>query len=234
MKKLGIVGGLGPASTIDYYKGIIEQYTKAFGNDNYPAIVIDSVNMKEIVERIALYDYEGVAECISKSIACLEKAGAEFAAIASNTPHIAWKYFEEQTTIPIISIIQETCHDIKEKQYRKVLIFGTKYTMKNGLYSDALTEYGLNWVLPSEEDIEILGNIIYPNLENGVVIPEDKQHMIEIAETYIEKFGCDSLLLGCTEIPLMIKEGEVSVPLINTTQIHIDALAKLLIQGHKR
>lgn len=228
MKKVGIVGGLGPASTIDYYREIIDNYRKVNGDDNYPEMVIDSINMGELVKNIETQAYEKVADQLLKSITNLKNAGADFAAIASNSPHIVWDMIEDRTPLPLISIIDAACDHIISRNYKKVLIFATKFTMRNGLYSKALSARNLGWVLPNEEDIETLGNIIYPNLENGIVIEEDKHKMIVIAEKYIEKYGADSVLLGCTEIPLMIKSGDVSVPVINTTRIHIQKICDML------
>lgn len=230
MKKVGIVGGLGPASTIDYYRDIIDDYRKIYGDDNYPELVVDSINMSKVVEKIVEKDYESVAKQILLSISNLKNAGAEFAAIASNTPHIAWDLIKNESPIPLISIIDATCDYIIENKYKKVLIFASKFTMKNGLYNAALSARGIDWILPEEEDIEILGDIIYPNLENGIVIAEDKEEMIRVAEKYIKQYGADSLLLGCTEIPLMILPGDVSVPVINTTKIHIDRIGKKLVE----
>ena len=230
MKKVGIVGGLGPASTIDYYRDIIEIYRKVYGDDNYPEIVIDSINMSDIIGGITNNDFDRVATYLLHSISNLEKAGASFVAIASNTPHIVWDRIVNKASIPLISIIDATCNYIVRKNYSKVLIFATKFTMKNGLYSDALSKIGIDWILPKEEDIEILGDIIYPNLENGIVIAEDKVRMIQIAEKYIKKYNADSILLGCTEIPLMIKPNDVSVPVINTTEIHIERICEVLMQ----
>ena len=110
------------------------------------------------------------------------------------------------------------------------MVFATEYTMKSGLYSDALSKIGVTPITPDKTDMKEIGDIIYPNLENGIVIEKDKKRMVEIAERYIGNHTADALLLGCTEIPLMIKEGDVSVPTINTTQIHIDAIMKLLLE----
>lgn len=234
MKKVGIIGGLGPASTIDYYREIIDGFRKVKGDDQYPEIVIDSINMGELVSGIEAYDFSSVAGQLQKSIANLERAGASFAAIASNSPHIVWDLIKDKTPIPLISIIDATCDHIINHNYNKVLIFATKFTMKNGLYSNALSGRNVDWILPDKEDIEILGDIIYPNLENGIVIETDKYRMISIAEKYIKLHGADSLLLGCTEIPLMIKPGDVSVPVINTTEIHIEKICDTLLElDHK-
>ncbi|MEA4926995.1 MAG: amino acid racemase [Syntrophomonadaceae bacterium] len=230
MKKVGLVGGLGPASTIDYYREIVEIYRKEKGDDNYPAIVIDSINMGELVRGIESQNFNDVARQLLNSVANLAQAGASFAAIASNSPHVVWDLIKDRASIPLISIVDATCDRIIRQNYNKVLIFATKFTMKNGLYSTALSKRNINWVLPNEEDIEILGNIIYPNLENGIVIEQDKQKMVGIAEKYIKQHGADSILLGCTEIPLMIKPGDVSVPVINTTEIHIEKICAMLMR----
>lgn len=229
MKKVGIVGGLGPASTIDYYREIIDDYRKVNGDDNYPKIVIDSVNMGELVGNIETHNYSSVAKQLLESISNLKNAGADFAAIASNSPHIVWDLIKDKTPLPLISIIDAACDYIIKRDYKNVLIFATKFTMRNGLYNKALSERNIGWVLPDETDIETLGNIIYPNLENGIVIEEDKRKMIGIAEKYIGKYGADSVLLGCTEIPMMIKSGDVSVPVINTTEIHIEKISSTLM-----
>lgn len=230
MKKVGIVGGLGPASTIDYYRDIIQIYRDAKGPDYYPEIVIDSVNMTELVQGVINKDDQAVVDLMRNSIHNLEKAGADFAAIASNTPHIVWDKLIGHVHIPVISIIEATCEYIKRQNFKKVLIFAAEFTMRNGLFSNALTRNNIDWVLPNDEDISTLGQIIYPNLENGIVIEKDKIKMQQIAEKYIVRENADALLLGCTEIPLMIKAGDVSVPVINTTQIHIDAICKELLR----
>ena len=111
-----------------------------------------------------------------------------------------------------------------QNDFKKIVVFATAWTLKSGLYATALQNAGITPIVPKAEDLELLGNLIYPNLENGIVIPEDKEKTIALAEKYIKENSVDSLLLGCTEIPLMIKENEVSVPVINTTKIHIKAI----------
>ncbi|MDW7657003.1 MAG: aspartate/glutamate racemase family protein [Bacillota bacterium] len=104
------------------------------------------------------------------------------------------------------------------------------FYLKNGLYSNALSGRNIDWILPDEEVVDMLGDIIYPNLENGIVLESHKNQMIAIAEKSVKRYGADSLLLGCTEIPLMIRPGDVSVPVINTTEIHIEKICNTLLQ----
>lgn len=228
--KIGIVGGIGPMSTIDYYRDIIEQYRERSGKDEYPDIVIDNVNMPELIKAFSKNDEYKVTKIILTAIHHLKAAGADVVAMASNTPHILFSEIEKQSSLPMISIVDSTCDYIVEKNYKKVIIFGTRFTMESGLYAAALKELGIETITPSSEDIEALHGIIFPNLENGIIIPEDKEKMIAIANKYINEFQGDSLILGCTEIPLMIQEGDIDIPLINTAQLHIEAIVNYCFQ----
>ena len=224
MKKIGLVGGLGPASTVDYYLGLVEKHRSVHGEDNYPQIVIDSVNMHEVTKAFAGSDYDGVAEIILKSLHSLKNAGAEIAAVTANTVHIAWDCFAGKSPFPLVNIVDVTADYIANQGYKRVLVLGTEFTMKSGLYGKSLSERGITPIVPSGEDIKRISGLFFPNLENGIVVAEDKRKMLAIAGSYIRAEKADALLLGCTELPLMIKDGDVSVPLVNTTEIHIDAV----------
>ncbi len=226
MKKIGLVGGLGPASTIDYYTGLIDKTKREQGQTVYPEIVIDSVNMtlhdKALVEK----DYDRLSEYLIDSLENLKAAGAEIAAITANTEHIIWDMVCERFPLPVVSVVDAAINEIKKNGYKRVLVFGTVFTLKSGLYDNALEKNEINAIIPTDNDAEQIGKLIYPNLENGIVIPEDRQKLIEIAEQYIEKYNTDAMLLGCTELPLAIKPGDVSVPVLNTTSIHIEEIYK--------
>ena len=224
MKKIGLVGGIGPASTVDYYLGLIERYRAQFGDDRYPEIVIDSIDMHEMIDAFGQNDYDKVAEMLLNSVENLKAAGATLAAITSNTPHIVWDKVLDKFSLPCYSIVEAAVEAAKQNAFQRVLIFGTEFTMSSGLYDKAFDKAGIHPVVLSKEDQLAIGHIIYPNLENGIIIPADKEKMIAIAEKYIQTENADALLLGCTEIPLMIKAGDVSVPIIDTTQIHIDKI----------
>lgn len=227
MKKIGLVGGLGPASTVDYYMDLVKLCHENFGENVYPRIVIDSVDLGIHTEYFNKQDYKTIGDFIYESLVVLKNAGAEVAAVTANTEHIAWDYVKDRLPLPTISIVDATIAEIKRKGYKRVLTFATSWTLQSGLYEKAILEAGITPVVPNKEDQIILGNLIYPNLENGIVIPDDKVRMITLAEKYIKENDADALLLGCTEIPLMIKEGDVSVPVIDTTQIHIQAIFEM-------
>ena len=224
MKKIGLVGGIGPASTVDYYLGLIERCRAEFGENVYPEIVIDSVSLTTATDFLAQNDFDGNAQLMLKSLAGLKAAGAEIAAITANTEHIVWDRISDKFQLPVVSIVEATAAEILRKGYRKVLILGTIFTMKSGLYEKPLAERGITPILPTDEDKEKISNLFFPNLENGIVVPEDKVKMLEIVGRYVREKGADAVLLGCTELPLMIKEGDLDVPLLNTTQIHLNAI----------
>lgn len=224
MKKIGLVGGIGPASTVDYYIGLIEKCRAEFGENVYPEIVIDSVSLAEATDFFAQNDFDGNARLMLKSLANLKSAGAEIAALTANTEHIVWDRFSDKFEIPVVSIVEATADEILQKGYKKVLILGTIFTMKSGLYEKPLSERGITPIVPTDEDKEKIANLFFPNLENGIVVPEDKAKMLEIVRKIARENGADAVMLGCTELPLMIKDGDLDVPLLNTTQIHIDAI----------
>ena len=151
-------------------------------------------------------------------------AGAQIAGICSNTPHIVWDRIKNSLELPTVSIVDAAINEMIHNGYQRVLIFGTVFTMKSSLYRDSLLERDITPVIPTDEDKEVIGGIIFPKLEQGIVDPIDKEKMICLAEKYIKEQKADAMLLGCTEIPLMIKEGDVSVPVINTTTVHEKAI----------
>lgn len=224
MKKIGLVGGIGPASTIEYYLGLIRKCQKELGKNVYPEIVIDSVNMTQHDEAFREKNYDKLCEYLIVSLSNLKAAGAEVAAITANTEHIVWDMICDKTPLPAINIVEAVVKTIKDRKFKRVLVFGTEFTLQSGLYETALLKNGIIPIIPANEDIMVIGKLIYPNLENGIVVKKDKARLIELAEKYIIRENADSLLLGCTELPLAIKENDVSVPILDSTEIHINEI----------
>lgn len=230
MKKIGLVGGIGPASTVEYYLGIIKKCRIEQRGNVYPEIVIDSVNMLQHDKVLAENDYDKLAHYLLRSLSNLKAAGAELAAITANTEHIVWNMVHSKFPLPVISIVEATIREIKRKGFKNVLVFGTMFTLKSRLYENALNNQGITAIIPSGNDISTIDSLIYPNMENGIIIPADKQKLVKMAEKYISEKDADSILLGCTELPLAITYCDVSVPILNTTEIHINEIYRRATQ----
>ena len=171
-------------------------------------------------------DYYLIGEYLIKSLNNLKCAGAEMAAITANTEHIVWDRISSRLPLQTISVVNSVIEEIIRLDYKKVLVLATEWTMASGLYDKAIAGAGIVPVLPTKDDQKVIGNLIYPNLENGIVFPADKLKMIDIAERYIISEKVDAVLLGCTEIPLMIKDNDLSTPVINSTEVHIRDIYK--------
>lgn len=224
-RKVGIIGGLGYASTLEYYRSIVEeslQYTKS---DEYPELVITSLNMTEILTLIEKQSFEQLTLRLCRAVQELKNAGADFALIASNTPHIIFDRLSEISLLPLISIVNVTVDAAVRCGYKSVLLTGTAFTMKNDFYKSNLEKHGIKCIVPNDADIEVINNIIFPDLENRIIKPESKRQFTALCEKYIAD-GAQAVILGCTELPLLIQSGDISVPIINTMKLHIDAAVR--------
>jgi len=230
MRKVGIVGGIGPASTLDYYSGIIDGCRASVNDESYPEIFIDSVDMIEMLSYLERGDWNSLTEMLVKAINRLKAAGAQFAAIASNTPHIVFDMIEKRSPLPLISIVDETIAYAQAKGVNKAVVIGTRFTMGSGLYAKAFSKLGIAAVTPSENEQEEIHGIIFPKLENGIIDLKDKDRLLTLANRLITEHNADALVLGCTELPLMIRENDIDTLIINTTQIHIDAIIRAVIK----
>ncbi|MGE5580297.1 MAG: aspartate/glutamate racemase family protein [Bacillota bacterium] len=224
MKKLGLVGGIGPESTLDYYKGIITGCRARTGGAGYPLMVIDSLDLDVMYNLADKQQWEPFTDRLVASVQTLAAAGAEVAAMAANTAHIVFDRVRERSPLPLISIVEETCKFAEAKGCKKVIVFGTGFTMSSGMYTDAFARYGIEAFIPTPEEQRAIHGVIFPNLQEGIVLPEEKRLVLDIAGRMIVQTGADALILGCTELPLIIKQDDLDVLALDTTQIHIDAI----------
>ena len=222
-KKVGIVGGLGYMSTLEYYRGIMKESQTYTKSGEYPELVIASLNIADVMRMLEKGFYEQVTWYLYRAIQDLRKARADFAVIASNTPHIVFNQLSEISPLPLISIMDVTSQAISRCGYSNVLLTGTAFTMKNRFYKDNLESHGIKCTVPNAEDIETIHNIIFPDVENGIVKPEKKREFITLCEKYVPK-GIQAIILGCTELPLLINDGDMQVPIIDTMKLHISAI----------
>jgi len=229
VKKIGLVGGIGPASTLDYYKGIIDSYRAGGVRNDYPIMVIDSLNLTEMYNLVSTKQWDQFTARLVSSVKHLEASGAEFAAMAANTAHIVFDEVSKQSPLPLISIVEETCKYASARNCKSVVILGTAFTMSSGLYSEAFAKYGISAFVPPADEQAAIHGIIFPNLQEGIILAEDKKTMLKIANGMIQEHNADALILGCTELPLIIKNEDIDTLLLDTTQIHIEAILSYML-----
>ncbi len=227
MKKIGIIGGLGPEATIDYYKELIVAFKNENGDLNYPEIIIYSVNMSEFIGLMKAKQYNQVILNLSEKIEALKKAGAEFAVLSANTPHLLFNQIKEKASIPLISIVEATCEATIKRGLKHPGLFGTGFTMDATFFPDVFKQHGIEVVMPEKEDKELINDKLFSEIELGIFKEDTREMLMEIIAKMVEKQHIDSLILGCTELPLILKEQSYAgIPMLNTTAIHVEAIAR--------
>ncbi|HEX2970390.1 MAG TPA: amino acid racemase [Bacteroidales bacterium] len=227
MKTIGIIGGLGPEATVDYYNGIIDSFKNDKGDLVYPEIVIYSVNMSEFIGLMKEKKYDAAAGKIIEKISSLAAAGAEFAAITANTPHMLFDEIKEKSALPLISIVEVTRDECIKRGLKKTGLFGTGFTMNSTFYADAFARKGIEVILPEQDDKEIINRKLFSEIELGIFKDDTRQLLISLIEKMVAKHKIDSLILGCTELPLILPDPEYAgIPMLNTTRLHVDAIVK--------
>ncbi len=222
--KVGIIGGIGPESTVEYYKSIITGYQRRMRDDNYPEIVIDSINMKEMLSYVAKRDWESLVQMLMKSISSLTQVGADFAVIASNTPHVVFDRVRQIAKIPLLSIVEETCKKAETINCKRLGLLGTGFTMRENFYHDTFLAHNMEIVLPNIDEQQYIHQKLFSEIELGIVKKETKYGLLSIIDRMVEEEFIDSLILGCTELPLILMEGDSSIPYFNTAEIHINSI----------
>jgi aspartate racemase len=221
-KKIGIIGGLSPESTVSYYLHITRTYVERYGDYGYPEILIYSVNLENYHRWRSENRWDLIAEDLIFSVKSLQKAGADFGLIATNTMHKVFGIVKDAVSIPLINLIDETAQRAKKLGLRQLGLLGTQYTMSDGFYHDKMAEYGLGTIIPVSKDQNIIHNIIVEELVRGKLTEDSKSEYVRIINELIG-FGAEGIILGCTEIPLLIKQKDSSVPLLDTATIHAEA-----------
>jgi len=230
MKKIGIIGGMSIYSTIDYYRLIAEEYNKSQGGSAFPELIIDSLNHGKMAKLIAADQWDLVLNELVNSVNNLINAKAEVIIIAANTPHIIFDKLIKKVKVPMISIMEATGKAIQYKKLKKVGLIGTKSTMDGTYYQKTLNKLGIEIITPEEEDKKIIDGIIKKELIFNVIKEESKKIYIQIMDK-LKRAGVEGIILGCTEIPLLIKEKDYPLPLFDTTTIHAKAVLDYVIKS---
>lgn len=228
MKTIGIIGGLTWLSTADYYRLINQQINEKLGGVEAGKIILYSVNFAEIKVLTENNNWDVIADILKEVARKLETAGADCILIGANTMHKIADEVQSAIHIPVIHIAVETAKVIESKGMKKVALLGTKYTMQLDFYTKKLSAKGIQTIIPGEEDIAYINNAIYTEMGKGLFLPETKARFIQIINEFRQS-GVEAVILGCTEIPILIKQEDVDLPVFDTTAIHVDAAVNFVL-----
>lgn len=225
MRVIGLVGGTTPEATVEYYRALIALGPTVTTNPlENPVIVIYSVDLSEIVSRQQAGRVDEVVDILSDAFERLRLAGAEIVALTANTPHVYLDRLRRRTSLPIVSILDAACERTKTLGCRKALLLGTATTMGSRMYPERLAGAGIEVMVPEEGERAFIDRTIYEELAIGVTTPAARRTFIDICERRVAAAGVDGVILGCTGIPLLLRPGDLSVPMIDTTAVHAEAI----------
>ncbi|MBP1577616.1 MAG: amino acid racemase [Oscillospiraceae bacterium] len=229
MKKLGLVGGMSPESTIPYYHDIVYGVQKRVGKSYFPPLTIESVNVFELLRLCEEQKYDEMTDYLLKAIDYLAKSGADFAALSANTPHIVFDRLQERSPLPLVSIIEAARDYAVNHGMKKLGLLGTRFTMQGEFFKKPFVDSGIEIITPTESEMELVGSKIVSELEIGIVKPETLALFQNIIERMKTENGIEAIILGCTELPLILNDEVSPVACLDTMQIHINALIDMIM-----
>ncbi|MEX6686321.1 aspartate/glutamate racemase family protein [Danxiaibacter flavus] len=225
MKIIGLIGGISWISTVEYYKLINEGINQELGGLNFSNCIIYSFNYADIKRNNDKNDWESTLNMLSSAALHLQNSGADCILLCANTMHMIADALQERIDVPLIHIADETAKVIEQCGLKRVILLGTKFTMENSFFKDRLLQKGIEAIVPNDEDRAFIHYTIFEELGRGLQKEETKEKYLSVINEMIGK-GAEGVILGCTEIPLLIKKEDVDVPVFDTTAIHADAAVR--------
>jgi aspartate racemase len=229
-KKIGILGGMSPESTIAYYEHITHTYTERYGDYGYPEIIIYSVSFQPYVDWPQQERWDLVARGLGEAARRLEAAGADFIVMATNTMHLVFEEVQACVQVPMLDLLDAVAEAILAGGMKKVGLLGTQYTMEKTFYQDALERRGITVLVPDAEDRQYVNAVIYDELVAGQIRAESRAGLIAVMRRLAER-GAEGVIMGCTEIPMLVTETDAGMPLFDTTAIHAEAALRYAVEG---
>jgi len=230
MKKIGILGGIGPESTVDYYKSIISAFNTRYPQLAYPEIILYSANLNALMAILDAQNWTGLCEWLLEKIEAIQRAGAEFVAIASNTPHIVFDEIKPRSPIPLLSIVEATCDKAREMDLKNVGLLGTQLTMTSDFYKKPFQSRGLSVVVPTGPEQQHIHQRLFSEIELGIFKDSTREELLAIVKRMKDEDGIDAVILGCTELPLILTESKYGIPFLDTTAIHCESIITYCIE----
>ena len=231
VKILGMIGGTGPESTVEYYRRLIATYHARVSESGAPPIIINSVDNKNLVKWFTAGDLPSVIDFLAAEIERLARAGADFALIAAVTPHLGFDKLQQRASIPLLSIVEATADAATKAGLRRLALFGTRFTMQAVLFPEAFERRGMTIVLPNEKEQELIHEKYMGELFVGTILDETRAALVDIVETMKRRDNVDGLILGGTELSLILREPTAAgLPVLDTTQIHVEAAIEWMLR----
>jgi len=229
-KTIGMIGGIAPASTVDYYQRIISRFQERTGKRDLPSLIINSINMNHMMELIDNDQLDELVDYLSEEVFVLEKAGAKVIFLASNTPHIVYQQLVKRVKTKMVSIVDSTIAYAQAKGYNRLGLFGTISTMEGDFFQHGFEAAGMEIITPMPDERKYIHKIYMEELARGRFMPETKSRLLTIAQRMYNEGQIDSLILGGTELPLILKSSDMEdIELLNTTKIHVERILDVAI-----
>lgn len=234
MQKVGIVGGMGPESTVDYYQSIVSKFQERIGSkEDLPELFINSINMYKMFKFIVNERIEELINYLTDAVKNLENIGADFVVMSANTPHIVFEQVQQKVKVPMISIVKETYTRANELGLQKIGLLGTKFTMESDFFKKPFISNQKEIIVPNQLEQEYIHKKIVEELENGIVNNETKKEFLNIIIQMINRDDIQGVILGCTELPMLIKQDDLNIPQLNTTEIHVNKIVDTIFMDKK-
>jgi aspartate racemase len=232
MKTVGIIGGIGPESTIEYYRQIIASYRQRKQDGSYPSILINSIDITRMLNWFGKNELPAVTEYLLGAVQKLADAGADFGVLASNTPHVVFDELNRRSPIPLISIVETACEAAKAVGLKHLGLFGTRFTMRGRFYADVFAREGIALSIPSADDQTYIHDKYVTELIHGIILPETRERFLQILERLQELHGIQGLILGGTELPLLLRDKSYKgIPFLDTTELHVERIVARLLSS---
>jgi aspartate racemase len=232
MRILGIIGGTGPETTVEYYRRLISAYRQRNPEKRAPSLIINSIDSKKLVDLITANELTKVADYLAVEVERLTRAGAGMALIAANTPHLVFDEVQSRSSVPMLSIVTATREAAARAGLRRLALFGTRFTMQAAFFREIFKSRQIMIVVPNEAEQTYIHDKYMNELFAGIVLPETRDRLLEIAQAMKKRDSVDGLILGGTELSLILREPTAAgLPVLDTTQIHVDAAVEWLVAG---
>ena len=231
MRTLGIIGGTGPETTVEYYRRLIAAFRARSPEGRAPSLIINSIDSKKLIDLVTANELTQLADYLVAEVERLARAGAGLALIAANTPHLVFDEVERRSSVPMLSIVKATCDAAAVAGLRRLALFGTRFTMQATFFPEIFKDRQIAIVVPNEAEQTYIHDKYMNELFANIILPETREGLIEIVQTMKERDAIDGLILGGTELSLILREATAAgLPVLDTTQIHVEAAVEWLLR----